>query len=51
MNTTTIGIDLAKNVFILHGVDGYGKVALKKTASRVGEMGSPISQPMSIGRV
>ena len=27
---TTVGIDLAKNVFSLHGVDAHGKVALKR---------------------
>lgn len=25
MNITTVGIDLAKNVFSVHGVDGHGK--------------------------
>jgi transposase len=34
MNATTIGIDLAKNVFSVHGVDAHGKVVLKKTVSR-----------------
>ena len=34
MNATTIGIDLAKNVFSLHGVDARGKTVLKKTVSR-----------------
>lgn len=34
MNVTTAGIDLAKNVFSVHGVDAHGKVALKKTLSR-----------------
>lgn len=34
MNATTVGIDLAKNVFSLHGVDGHGKVVLKKTVTR-----------------
>ena len=34
MNVTTVGIDLAKNVFSVHGVDGHGKVVLKKTVSR-----------------
>lgn len=29
MNVTTAGIDLAKNVFSVHGVDAHGKVALK----------------------
>ena len=34
MNVTTVGIDLAKNVFSVHGVDGHGKVVLKKTVAR-----------------
>lgn len=34
MNITTVGIDLAKNVFSVHGVDAHGKVVLKKTVSR-----------------
>lgn len=31
---TTVGIDLAKSVFSLHGVDGMGRVVLKKTVRR-----------------
>jgi transposase len=31
---TTVGIDLAKSVFSLHGVDGAGRVALKRTVRR-----------------
>ncbi|MEK6284069.1 MAG: IS110 family transposase, partial [Acidobacteriota bacterium] len=31
---TTVGIDLAKNVFSVHGVDQMGRVVLKKTVSR-----------------
>lgn len=34
MNITTVGIDLAKNVFSVHGVDAHGKAVLKKTLSR-----------------
>lgn len=34
MNITTLGIDLAKNIFQLHGVDEKGKVVLKKTLTR-----------------
>lgn len=34
MNVTTVGIDLAKNVFSVHGVDAHGKLVLKKTVSR-----------------
>ena len=33
-NVTTIGIDLAKNVFSVHGVDSKGRVVLRKTVSR-----------------
>jgi len=33
-NVTTVGIDLAKNVFSLHGVDERGQVVLRKTVSR-----------------
>jgi transposase len=31
---TTVGIDLAKNVFSLHGVDANGKVVFKRTVRR-----------------
>ena len=31
---TTVGIDLAKSVFSLHGVDGAGRVVLRKTVRR-----------------
>ena len=34
MKVTTIGIDLAKNVFQIHGVDAHGKVVLKKKIKR-----------------
>jgi transposase len=34
MKITTIGIDLAKNVFQVHGVDGRGKAVLKKQLKR-----------------
>ena len=34
MNITTVGIDLAKNVFQVCGTDGSGKVVLKKRLSR-----------------
>ena len=33
-NVTTVGIDLAKNVFSLHGVDQHGSTVLRKTVSR-----------------
>jgi transposase len=34
MQITTIGIDLAKNVFQVHGVDEHGKTMLKKQLKR-----------------
>lgn len=34
MKITTVGIDLAKNVFQVHGVDERGKVVLKKQLRR-----------------
>jgi transposase len=33
MKITTIGIDLAKNVFQLHGVNAQGKNGAQKTAT------------------
>ena len=34
MKLTTIGIDLAKNVFQVHGVDERGKAVLRKQLRR-----------------
>ena len=34
MNVTTIGIDLAKHTFSLHGVDSRGNVVFRKTVAR-----------------
>ena len=34
MNVTTIGLDIAKNVFQIHGVDANGKVAIRKQLKR-----------------
>jgi transposase len=34
MNTKTIGLDIAKNVFQLHGVDVNGKTVLRKQLKR-----------------
>jgi transposase len=33
MKVTAIGIDLAKNVFQVHGVDEHGKVVLRKQSA------------------
>ena len=35
MNISVLGIDTAKNVFQLYGVNRYGKAILKKRLSRV----------------
>ena len=34
MKITTVGLDLAKSVFTLHGVDHYGNAVLRKTVRR-----------------
>jgi transposase len=34
IKVTTVGIDLAKNVFQVHGVDAHGKAVLKKQIRR-----------------
>jgi len=34
MNITTLGIDIAKSIFQLHGTNEQGKVALKKRLRR-----------------
>lgn len=36
MNVTTIGIDLAKSVFQLHGVDAQGAVVFRQKLRRGG---------------
>ena len=43
MSATVIGIDLAKNVFQLHGVDAKGRVVLKRRLRRA-ELGSFVAQ-------
>ena len=50
MNTTTIGIDLAKTSFSLAGSDKHGKIVLRKTVNR-GKLLSVIAQypPCLIG--
>ena len=49
-NVTTCGIDLAKNVFSLHAVDGRGVVVLRKTVNR-GRLAALVAQlpPCLIG--
>src|SRR5271170_657903 len=34
MNVTTVGIDLAKLIFQVHGVDGHGKAVIRKQLKR-----------------
>ena len=34
MEITTVGLDLAKNIFQVHGVDGQGKRVLSKRLKR-----------------
>jgi len=34
MDVTTIGLDIAKNVFPVHGVDGTGKVVIRRQLRR-----------------
>src|SRR5664279_6337983 len=50
MKITTIGINLAKAVFQIHGVDEYGKVAVRKQLKRA-EMSSYFAdlEPCLIG--
>jgi transposase len=34
MQATTIGLDIAKNLFQVHGVDALGRVVLRKRLAR-----------------
>jgi hypothetical protein len=40
---TTVGIDLAKNVFSVHGVDAAGKTVLRRTVPRLSACTARIS--------
>jgi len=42
MDITTVGIDLAKNVFQVHGVDARGKAVLRKQLRR--SFGAQVNQ-------
>ena len=44
-NVTTVGIDLAKNSFSVHGVDAMGAVVLRKTVSRARLLGLFVAVP------
>ena len=48
MNGTTIGIDLAKNTFSLHGVDTRGKTVLRQNVSRAKLLPLLATQPPSL---
>src|SRR5947207_3315297 len=34
MNIATVGLDIAKNVFVLHGTDAHGKTVLQRKLAR-----------------
>ena len=34
MKITTVGIDLAKSIFSMHGIDEHGKAVMRRTVSR-----------------
>jgi hypothetical protein len=38
MKITTVGLDLAKSVFTLQGVDERGNIVLRKTVRRIGRV-------------
>lgn len=48
MNATTIGIDLAKHTFSLHGVDSHGRVVFRKQLSRAKLLPFLAQQPPSL---
>jgi transposase len=48
MNVTTIGIDLAKYSFSLHGVDAHGKTVLHKNLNRSALLSWVAQQPPSL---
>ncbi len=54
MNMTTLGIDIAKNVFHVHGRDAAGRPVFQKRfslAALVKFMGQPVSLPCGDGSV
>lgn len=48
MNVIRIGLDIAKTVFQIHGVDQHGKVVVKKTLSRGEVLGFFANTPASL---
>ena len=49
MNVTTIGIDLAKNSFSVHGVAAHGKTRLRQNVNRGKLLSLLAQQPASFG--
>ena len=47
MQVTTIGLDIAKNVFQVHGVDEHGRVVLRKWLAR-GQGAGVLRQPAAL---
>ena len=45
MQATMIGLDIAKNVFQVHGVDGQGRVVLRKRLARARVLGFFVNLP------
>ena len=50
MQITTIGLDLAKSVFQVHGVDAGGQVVIKKKLRRAGRPSSSAVREAQAGR-
>ena len=45
MEIATVGLDLAKNVFQVHGVNGHGKIVLRKLSVRPEIIQKATSEP------
>lgn len=41
MKITTVGIDLAKNIFSMHGIDEHGKPVMRRTVMARGPYWRP----------
>ena len=51
VKVTTLGIDLAKSIFQLHGVDEHGKVATRKRVTRSKLLETVAQLPACVGGV
>jgi hypothetical protein len=49
MQVTTVGLDVAKNVFQAHGVDHRGRVVLRRRLRRAAVLASPTNWRGSSG--